>query len=109
MAVDSLVPTTPSIFGGDTGVTYEELKRRRAVAAALAERQRGYPKNVGEGLTYLGDSIGDILGERRVRGREAAQRAKEIGVVKGGPQPVYTPPVNQSAPAAATSAVMPTI
>ena len=38
------------IFGGTSGVpTYEELKRRRAIAVALASRQRGFPKTVGEG------------------------------------------------------------
>ena len=57
MAIDGF------IYGGNTGLTYEQLKRRRAVAAALAAQRRGYPKTVGEGLTYLGESIGDTLAE----------------------------------------------
>ena len=59
------------IFGGTSGVpTYEELKRRRAIAVALASRQRGFPKTVGEGLTYLGESIGDTLADRRLTAME---------------------------------------
>ena len=67
MAVDSF------IFGGNTGLTYEQLKRRRAVALALASQRRGFPKTVGEGLTYLGESIGDTLAERRLDAAERAQ------------------------------------
>ena len=64
MAIDSF------IFGGNTGLTYEQLKRRRAVAAALAAQRRGFPKTVGEGLTYLGESIGDMIAERRLDAAE---------------------------------------
>ena len=65
MALDSF------IFGGNTGLTYEQLKRRRAVALALASQRRGFPKTVGEGMTYLGESIGDMIAERRL---DAAER-----------------------------------
>ena len=32
------------IFGGNTGLTYEDLKKRRAIAAALAARQQRLPE-----------------------------------------------------------------
>jgi hypothetical protein len=51
------------IFGGDSGLTYEQLKQRRAIAAALASRQQGFPKTKGEGMTYLGEAIGDALSD----------------------------------------------
>src|SRR4051812_47980528 len=130
MAEDTSSPSS-FIFGGDTGVSYEDLKRRRAVAAALAQRSRAFPKTLGEGLTYLGESLGDVIGDRRLQRMEAAQRAKEGGIVKGGPPTSFTPPIGGSkvssagdpvsnvmamrqggdatSPAAAASAVAPTI
>jgi len=43
------------IFGGNTGETPETLKRKRAMAEALAQGRM--PKNVGEGLTEVGNAI----------------------------------------------------
>lgn len=43
------------IFGGNTGETPETLKRKRAMAEALAQSRM--PKNVGEGLTEVGNAI----------------------------------------------------
>ncbi len=44
------------IFGGNTPWTYEELKRQRAIADALAV-DTSAPKNVGEGLTAIGNAL----------------------------------------------------
>ncbi|KQS79029.1 hypothetical protein ASG25_10610 [Rhizobium sp. Leaf384] len=42
------------IFGGNTGLNYEDLQNRRAAADALAKRIMGQqPKNVGEGIGAL--------------------------------------------------------
>lgn len=42
------------IFGGNTGLNYEDLQSRRATADALAKRIMGQqPKNVGEGIGAL--------------------------------------------------------
>jgi hypothetical protein len=79
MAIDSF------IFGGNTGLTYEQLKRRRAVAAALAAQRRGYPKTVGEGLTYLGESIGDTLAERRLDAAEQELQGRRERLMGGVP------------------------
>lgn len=66
------------IFGGNSGLTYEELVRRRAIAAALAGRNRAFPKTKGEGLTYLGDSFAEAMGELSLRMKEQ-QYKKEQG------------------------------
>ena len=98
------------IFGGDTGVTYEDLQRRRAVATAIASRSRAFPKTVGEGLTYLGESIGDVMSERRLAKLEAEQRAQRLAVGQSAPPlvaPTGMPAPVTSAPAAAAGAVTP--
>ena len=73
------------IFGGNTNLTYEELKKRRAIAAALAARQKGFPKNIGEGLTYLGESIGEAGLNWRLAQAEKAQQLRDQGVVGNAP------------------------
>ncbi len=45
------------IFGGDTGVTPDTLKRRRQIAQALLERTSLAPRDVGEGLTAVGNAL----------------------------------------------------
>ena len=39
-----------SIFGGNTGVTYEQLQQRRKMAERLREQNSRVPRNVGEGI-----------------------------------------------------------
>lgn len=68
------------IFGGNSGLTYEELVRRRAIAAALAGRNRAFPKTKGEGLTYLGDSFAEAMGELSLQMKER-QYKKEQGEI----------------------------
>ena len=101
------------IFGGNTELTYEELKKRRAIAAALAARQKGFPKNIGEGLTYLGESIGEAGLNWRLAQAEKAQQLRDQGVVGGAPggpgyvtaqPPGARPATPAAAPAAAPAA-----
>lgn len=70
------------IFGGDTGLSYSDLQRRRALVQALAQQQagRGAPRNVGEGLSALGSAIAyrralSDLGRQEAAGRRGAQEA----------------------------------
>lgn len=70
------------IFGGQTGTSYEQLQRQRAIAQALAQQQaqRGAPRNVGEGLSALGSAIAyrralSDLGRQEAAGRKSAQEA----------------------------------
>lgn len=85
------------IFGGDTGMTYEQLKQRRAIAAALASRQKGFPKTKGEGMTYLGESIAEALTDLGLYRREQAQRAVDAKAVAGpkGTQPEFQTKIDQ--------------
>jgi hypothetical protein len=71
------------IFGGNTGISYEELKRRQAVAAAQAARARPYPKTIGEGIYSLGESVGDVFAQRGLREAEAAQLARDKAGLAG--------------------------
>jgi hypothetical protein len=46
------------IFGGDTGISYEQLQRRRKIADALAKQSTSrVPQNVGEGLNAIGQAL----------------------------------------------------
>jgi len=69
-----LDPTNPLAFafgGGSTaGLSYPELQRRRAIAQALASQKRGFPKNIGEGLTSLGEAVGDRMTDARLAAAE---------------------------------------
>lgn len=73
------------LFGGDTGLNYQQLQQRRAIAAALAGRSKGFPKNKGEGLTYLGESIAEGLADLKLSMMERAQRAAEAGIKAKAP------------------------
>lgn len=69
------------IFGGNTGVSYDELQKRRAVVQAMMEQARNSsPKNLGEGLNALGGAIGAALANRSLQRDEAAMREKQAGL-----------------------------
>lgn len=83
------------IFGGNTGETPESVKRKREVAMALLGAQSA-PKNLGEGLSALGDGIVANVMNRRANdgekaGRESAEKAfggLDFGSLFGG-APAY--------------------
>lgn len=60
------------IFGGNTGMTYEQMMQARALADQFAMSQQA-PQNVGEGWTALGRAFA----ERRLRGQ--ANQAEQQG------------------------------
>lgn len=68
------------IFGGDTGETYESLQRKRKVADALIARSAQTPRNMGEGLTAIGNALAGGLLARKARQDEAAGQ-KEFGKI----------------------------
>ena len=92
---------------GQGAPTYEELMQRRAIMAHLLAQKRGPPKNIGEGLTALGEGFGDLMYGLRVKGDEQASKdyAAKSGVVPAAPvsndSPVYAPP--STPPPAATT------
>src|SRR6187399_1815793 len=59
-----------SFLGGATPGSLDKLQRRRAIAQALASQKRGFPKNIGEGLTSLGEAIGDRMTDARLAAAE---------------------------------------
>ena len=93
------------IFGGNTGVTPEELKRKRLIAASL-QRRNSSPRNVPEGITAVGNALqGRIMSSKADRaeaeGRQGAMNAWEnyqstgegLDSILSNP---FTPPALQS-------------
>ena len=72
-------------FGGAAPTTLEEIKRRRAIAAALATRQRPFPTTIGQGLTSLGEAFGDVMADRRLSAQEAELEKRSAGAFAGSP------------------------
>jgi hypothetical protein len=66
-----------SFVGGATPGSLDEIKRRRAIAQALASQKRGFPKNIGEGLTSLGEAVGDRLADNKLTAAETAYTTKQ--------------------------------
>jgi len=86
--VNPASPLAWMIGGGDVAnMSLEEIKRRRAIAMALASRNRGYPKTLGEGMTYLGEAIGDRFADERLSAAERgyADRRAAAGTTLGAP------------------------
>ena len=86
------------------GLSYEQLKQRRAIAAALASRARPYPTTIGQGIASLGESFGDAMYERATQAAEREQssldrRAREAGGGGGAasPPPAASPSGRRSA------------
>jgi hypothetical protein len=75
-------PSNPLTFafggGGGAGTPgLQELKRRQAIAQMLAGQKRPFPKNIGEGLTSLGEAVGDRMTDARLTAQERAFGAAE--------------------------------
>jgi hypothetical protein len=73
------VVSSSGILPSAAPATLEEIKRRRAIAAALASRSRPFPTTIGQGLTSLGEAFGDVMADRRLSAQEA-ELEKRIGV-----------------------------
>ena len=96
---------TYSFFANPTagGLSYEQLKQRRAIAQALASRSKGFPKNVGEGMTYLGESIGEGLQDMALRRAEADYRQKQGTALGTLRSPTSTSTATTTAPPVTTT------
>src|SRR5262245_55321140 len=102
--IDDLVQAGGYIFGpGTNAPSYEALQRRRQIAAALASRRSKFPTNVGEGLTYFGEQLGDIIAERRT---DAAERAYNERAAAGNPPVDLSTGVPTTAPPPGGSAAL---
>ena len=65
------------IFGGDTGTSYDQLQRKRALAdAMLAQSVGSAPDTFGEGLTAIGRALaGKYIDKKIAPGEDAARQA----------------------------------
>lgn len=70
------------IFGGDTGITPEELDRQRAVASALLQGMRGTPRNLGEGLGAIGNALAYRFAQNKIKKGEKANAEYSDSVIK---------------------------
>src|SRR5262245_20958854 len=80
MAID-VNQLLPSFFfaggqgaSGDPRMTDYLIKQMQAKQIANAYRAQPYPKTLGEGLTALGQSIGDVAAEKRIAAMAEAYR-----------------------------------
>jgi hypothetical protein len=69
----------PGFFWGNDPNANLELRRR--IALGMMSQKKGFPKTVGEGLTSIGDAIGDLGLARRIEREdsEAQGRARALG------------------------------
>lgn len=87
------------IFGGNTGNTYEGIQRQRKIAESLLAQSSGTPRNVGEGLTAIGNALAYRAIEKRAAKTEEKLRGEfdtAFSSVFGGggqaQQPTYSAP-----------------
>ncbi|HEY5807738.1 MAG TPA: hypothetical protein VIT67_07205 [Povalibacter sp.] len=109
--LSALGPLGGLVGGGaiPADATPEAIKRRRAVQAAIAAQKRKFPTTLGEGMTYLGEAVGERLADDRLTEAEkvmaARDRATPVAPVVAAPvaaaQPVAAAPVAAPAPAPA--------
>ena len=110
MALENPLAAAQSfIFGpGTANPSLEDLKRRRAVALAMAARQRAFPKTAGEGMTYLGEAIGDRIADERLSAAEQAYRARGAAASAGAAAPFVGAPTAPPPAGARSDVVDPT-
>lgn len=69
------------IFGGSTGITYDDLQRRRQLLDAMeARRASRTPQNIEEGLNALGEGILAGIEGRQLRKDEERARTAQAGI-----------------------------
>jgi hypothetical protein len=94
-------PVASFFFAGDNKNVPQALRQK--IAMAMMMQKRAYPKNFGEGLSAIGESIGDIAMMRRLE-REAADAEKVAQVARGDIAGTAVPPSAPSATPAASYA-----
>jgi hypothetical protein len=105
-------PATSTIFGGNTGISYEDLVRRQAIAQALASQTFAAPKTFGEGLYSLGSSLASALEKRTERQLAQAQAERNAEYLRRIPPPpaqgAVPPPAPNVEPGPVDTAPVPT-
>jgi hypothetical protein len=79
------------IFGGQTGLTYDQVQKQRDIANELLRANMSTPQNVGEGLSAIGRALAAKAIDKRTsradeQNRQAseARRASAMGAIFGG-------------------------
>lgn len=76
-----------NIFGGNTGMTYDDVQRKRKIADAMVAQNSRTPRNVGEGLSAIGRALAGRAIEKRASAADAENRAvfnDQYGAIFGG-------------------------
>lgn len=104
------------IFGGNTGMSYDQIQKQRDIANELLRANMSTPQNVGEGLSAIGRALAAKAIDKRTsraddanRAASEERRASAIGSIFGGsasPAP-YAPaaPISPAAPPSPAAAV----
>lgn len=100
-------PSNPGLFSffapkvGSPG-TYQSMEARRRIALQLlANSKKGYPRTIGEGLTAIGDAIGDRAVLNQLAQQESAYQQQAAAAAEGGiPAEARTPGPQSAAPPA---------
>ena len=75
---DNTNPFSGFFWGNDPNVN-QQLRQRIALQM-MASGKKAYPKNLGEGLSAIGDSLGEIGMMRQMLQADAAQTATPVSV-----------------------------
>jgi hypothetical protein len=81
--------------GTDPGTNNANFILRQKIAMSLLAGKKGYPNTLGQGLTALGDAIGNLRLRRQMEQDDVAAQREAMGTpaAPGAPQPqaAYTP------------------
>jgi hypothetical protein len=76
------------------GYSQMELRKKIALAMMARSRSKGYPKNIGEGLTAIGDSLGDIGLMHSLERQQAEMDEQRRRQMDEAPPPPPAPPLS---------------
>lgn len=106
--------TQPFIFGGNTGMSYDQIQKQRDIANELLRANMSTPQNVGEGLSAIGRALAAKAIDKRATRADAdnrkaseARRADAFGMIfgGGGSGAPFSPTVTPAAPPSPGAAV----
>lgn len=83
-----------TIFGGDTGLTYDDVQRRRKMADSLRQQYSTMPRSIGEGVNAIAKALVARGVDRQASAAETKLRAESDALWQGlfGGTPSYSAP-----------------
>lgn len=89
-----------NIFGGNTGMTYEDIQRRKKIADQMIAANATAPRNLGEGINAIGRAIAARSLSKRAAEAEAKGKAAQAEKIAAlfAPQ-AFAPPEPPAPPA----------